>query len=454
MNKHLFDKLVKRGTISRQKSSDKSHFLTCPSCQNHLLKHDATKNGPVCICFQCGNFFYASTEKQIKQLTGNANLWLDEVADEINVIDSYMSPYKTETLEERKEEFVEYLSKEIHHGHRLPAELDDHNLFNIFSTCDTCGEKFYADSFLNQALLEYDYPERTSDILQEQFSEHELMHSEEVKYKEVIFNESTWYAKNRDKFDFLKVRCSLRKKIALVICQMYSEWVLEGPTFNVNYDKDPEWDCSGELEFVNTGKSDRLLSFEFLGEWLYSCYTGESFDVHEPGREVRHITYDFDVFELISETLEEEFLKGMNSKQIEDFFAGDGPDEMYELEDQMMKFICTIPALQAWNWTKSLAQDSIDKVNQINAEYKEKYEENKQITQKIWQENFSGMKKITKANSSVFFDKLKDVLAKSDQKIVEAIKQVSLPCAFTKKTKNVFDQTVNEFLTKFSKPKN
>jgi hypothetical protein len=451
MNKNLFSKLEKNGTIHRKKSPDKSYFLKCVTCDNQILDHRTTKNGPVCLCYKCGSLSYSLSNKQIQKMTGNANDWSDDVDRLIEVINTTEAEYKSVDLDGRMEEFKSFVADKIRSEVKENSadEVEDDDLFDIFSSCSICGEKFYDDSLLNHILLEYDSPNRSYEIIQEEYVDHEVRHIESSDFEPFVNPKGIWLTKHKKELPFLKVDKKLRDAVILAISQMYAEWVLDGAAYDINHDNDPDWDCSGELEFIPTSIADRLICFKNLGEWMYHCFNGDTSDGARQGSRFRHDTYDVDVFALISEMFEDKFFADLDDSELNEFFnKDDAVDAMYDLEFKMLEFIAAYPAVQAWILAKDKASVAVEERERRYREFREKYEENKMIVQKVWQDDFGGFKRITDANSELFFVKLKEVIAKSDGKVIAAMQQVPFPCSFTKKTKGIFDKIIGDLSSK------
>lgn len=439
MNNKLFNELIESGLIQKKKCQSKSHFLTC-KCGNNFLRHFECKYGPVGLCYKCGNLFYTASHEAIRQMHGTQKEWWNQALDILNSINEYKEPYVSKNIKNRKQELINFFADSVREESGVPQDVSNEDIFESFSCKeDDSDELFYTDGELKQILLEYDSPESSMYAILDLYNNYVINEFEKDGYDAIENPENTW---EDDSYSFLKVSKEMRSIIVKEIAIYFSEWVIDGTTFNITYDFDPPWDCSGQLMEVKTGRADRLVyGYNSFGLFLEECLTGEIVDGYE-GKKFLYQTH-FEVVEnIILDILRDYWLK--SEDYIED-------DNCFESEMDMLykviEFLSEMSPMQLWILGKGDAQNNIDKFYQAMDERQDEFIQNKNIVAKFWHDNFKEINyKITKQKSKEFFNKFYDIAVKTDPKTLIAIKDVGLPGDLTDFVSSVLRKKVTELL--------
>jgi hypothetical protein len=240
------------------------------------------------------------------------------------------------------------------------------------------------------------------------------------------------------------------QRLARWSMELFTEWLLDGETFEVNHGFDPSWDHSGMLiRRELTEEERREIMSGTLGEWMRSQYSGTSTASYVSGSGLFHDTYQNVIEDHVRESISEVFRSQVSEEEWWDIIEND--DFAYfeaDLQFHIVDAIQPIPTRDAYQWCEKevlrrRAQRKVENQNRQNylaecrrraSAFQRRYLPwlpTKYTDKPLWRN--SGTE-----------EQLREALKKADPKTLEALKEVGLTGHFSNSVASEIEKILAE----------
>ena len=143
------------------------------------------------------------------------------------------------------------------------------------------------------------------------------------------------------------------QRLARWSMEIFTEWLLDGKTYEVYHGFDPSWDHSGILiRRKLTEEERREIMSQTLGEWMRSQYSGTSTASFISGCGLFHDDYGNVIENYVQERIREVFMSQISEEEWWDL--GDNDDYVFcfepELQLRIVEAIQSILTKDAYQW--------------------------------------------------------------------------------------------------------
>jgi hypothetical protein len=219
--------------------------------------------------------------------------------------------------------------------------------------------------------------------------------------------------------------------------ELFTEWLLDGETFEVDHSFDPPGERSGMLICRNlTDEERREIMNETLGEWMRSQYSGASTASYVSGCGLFYDDYEKVIEDHVQESISEVFRSQVSEDEWWDLIENDDfADFEANLRFHIVDAIQSIPTRDAYQWCekevrRQRVQREVENQNRQNylaecrrrtSAFQRRYLPwllTRFIDKPLWR------------NSGIE-EQLREALKKADSKTLEALKAVGLKGHFS-----------------------
>jgi hypothetical protein len=240
------------------------------------------------------------------------------------------------------------------------------------------------------------------------------------------------------------------QRLARWSMELFTEWLLDGETFEVDHGFDPPWEHSGMLiRRKLTEEESRETMSETLGEWMRSQYSGTSTASYVSGCGLFHDNYQ----NVIEDYVQESISKVLSSQVSEEEWWGiiekdDFADFEADLRLHIVDAIQSIPTRDAYQWCEKeilrrRAQRQVENQNRQNylaecrrraSAFQRRYLPwlpTRFVDKPLWR------------NSGIE-EQLREALKNADSKTLEALKAVGLTGHFSNSVASEIEKVLAE----------
>src|SRR5262245_34716389 len=165
-------------------------------------------------------------------------------------------------------------------------------------------------------------------------------------------------AARKDDFHYVTSNFSLSfpitetQRLALWSMELFTEWLLDGKTFDVDHSFDPPGDHSGMLICrMLTGEERREVMSKTLGEWMRSQYSGNSTASFVSGCGMFHDDYQKVIEDYVQDRITDVFKSQVSDEEWWELIENDDfVDFETNIQFHIVEAIQSIPTRDAYRW--------------------------------------------------------------------------------------------------------
>jgi hypothetical protein len=240
------------------------------------------------------------------------------------------------------------------------------------------------------------------------------------------------------------------QRLARWSMELFTEWLLEGETFEVDHSFDPPGEHSGRLICRKlTEEERRVIMSETLGEWMCSQYSGTSTASYVSGCGLFHDNYQKVIEDHLQESISEILRSQVSEEEWWDLIENDDfADFEADLRSHILDAIQSIPTRDAYQWCEKevlwrRVQREVENQNRQNylAECRRRASAFQRrylpwlptgfIDKPLWR-------------NSRIEEQLREALKKADSKTLEALKAVGLKGHFSNSVASEIEKVLAE----------
>ncbi|MBC8099491.1 MAG: hypothetical protein H7Y11_08605 [Armatimonadetes bacterium] len=248
-------------------------------------------------------------------------------------------------------------------------------------------------------------------------------------------------------YEALTVSIAWHAEFVASVGTQFVRWVLNGKRYEIDYDNDPPWDHSGDMQPQN---SDRMLLralYSTLGEWLTAEYTGQWRPTYESNYGKHWESYEDVATQQVGERLSYLFRSqyvaqfAASVDDMEDTIWDDLAFVMVNLEHALMMLVGRISTTDAWQRYEALTYAQIAEEQRLSAERTALYQQSQARVQQFWQTYFPDLNR-TKIERPQFIAlkleaRLRELFLDTDPETIMAIAELGLPANFSNSVRDI-----------------
>ena len=240
------------------------------------------------------------------------------------------------------------------------------------------------------------------------------------------------------------------RRLARWSMELFTEWLLDGRTFEVDHGFDPPWDHSGMLKCRRLTEDERkeILSWT-LGEWMRNQYSGNSTASYEPGCGLFHDDYQNVIEDHVQESISDVLRSQVSEEEWWDLIENDDFNDFeVNLQSHIIDAIRSLPTRDAYQWCeKEVLRRRIQR--EVENRHRQNYLDECRRRAFAFQERYlpwlpTGYIDKPLWRSDRIEEQLREALKMVDAKTLEALKAVGLKGRFSNSVASEIEKILAE----------